>query len=188
MAESPDSKDKALAALDFIINVLKEHEQNLDKSIDELATITEQIGEIDTFGSKMEKIDEKINNLQKEVTSLIGYLSNQPKETLSTVMKKQEPQAQVTPVESSKVIQSEPPAVILCKQWEDFQAQAVNAQTLSFSIKEEEKLFQVDALKGNQLITYSGILPNFSSLLKIWLSKYFSLSEQSIFEGKIGFS
>ena len=55
------------------------------------------------------------------------------------------------------------PSVILhCKQWEDFQNLAVKAQTLSFSYKEEEKIFQADALKGNQFITYSGALPKLS--------------------------
>ena len=66
MAEAPNSKDKALEALDFIINVLKEHEQNLDKSINELATVTEQIGDTEALNSKVGKVEEKINNLQKE--------------------------------------------------------------------------------------------------------------------------
>ena len=76
MGETPDSKDKSLEALDFIINVLKQHEQNLDKSIDQLATVVEQIGNTDALRGKMETVEEKINNLQKEVTNLIGYLSN----------------------------------------------------------------------------------------------------------------
>ena len=83
MAEDPNSKDKALEALDFIINVLKEHEQNLDKSINELATVTEQIGDTEALNSTVGKVEEKINNLQKEVTNLIGYLSNATKELLS---------------------------------------------------------------------------------------------------------
>ena len=43
MSENPGSKDKSLETLDFIINVLKEHEMNLDKTIDELSTVVEQI-------------------------------------------------------------------------------------------------------------------------------------------------
>ena len=49
MAANPGSKDKSLEALDFIINVLKEHEQNLDKSISEFASVTEQMGNIDVI-------------------------------------------------------------------------------------------------------------------------------------------
>ena len=44
MAKDPQSKDEALEALDFIVNVLKEHEKDLDKLINELATVTEQLG------------------------------------------------------------------------------------------------------------------------------------------------
>ena len=56
-----------------------------------------------------------------------------------------------------------------CKQWEDFQNYAVGAQTVSFSYKEEEKLFSAEALKGNQIISYSGPLPKFSAVLEIVL-------------------
>lgn len=73
--------------------------------------------------------------------------------------------------------------ILRCKQWEDFQTLAVKAQTLSFSYKKEEKVFQADALKGNQIITYSGALPKFSSILKRWLSKQLDVPERSILEG-----
>jgi hypothetical protein len=43
MVENPGSRDKALEALDFIFNVLKDHEQVLDKSIRDLAIVTEQM-------------------------------------------------------------------------------------------------------------------------------------------------
>jgi hypothetical protein len=70
-----------------------------------------------------------------------------------------------------------------CKQWEDFQTLAFQAQTLSFMVKEAEKTFQADALKGNQIITYSGEIPKFAALLKMWLSKQLDVPEQKILEG-----
>ncbi len=73
--------------------------------------------------------------------------------------------------------------ILRCKQWEDFQNLAFQAQTLSFSYKEEEKIFQADALKGNRIITYSGALPKFSQILKAWLSKELGIPEKSILEG-----
>ena len=91
MAENPGSKDRALEALDFIINVIKDHEQNLDKSIHELATVIQQIGETDELNVEIEKFDEKLNFLQKEMTNLIGYLPNSPKEALPDALQKQEP-------------------------------------------------------------------------------------------------
>ena len=52
MAKNPQSKDEALEALDFIVNVLKEHERDLDKLISELATVTEQMGDTSEFTEK----------------------------------------------------------------------------------------------------------------------------------------
>jgi hypothetical protein len=183
VAKNPQSKDEALEALDFIVNVLKEHERDLDKLINELATVTEQIGDTGELSSKVEKVEEKINNLQKEVTSLISYLSSAPKETstLPAVAKEQIGQAAPTPV--AVTAQGGPSVILRCKQWEDFQSLAFRAQTLSFSYKEDEKVFQADALKGNQIITYSGALPKFSAILKMWLSKQLDIPERCILEG-----
>ncbi len=64
MAKNPQSKDEALEAVDFIVNVLKEHERDLDKLINELATVTEQLGDTGELGDKVEKVEEKITTLQ----------------------------------------------------------------------------------------------------------------------------
>ena len=76
MTKNPQSKDDSLEALDFIVNVLKEHERDLDKLINELATVTEQLGDTGELSGKVEKVEEKINSLQKEVTNLITYVSS----------------------------------------------------------------------------------------------------------------
>ena len=178
MAKNPASKDEALEALDFIVNVLKEHERDLDKLISELATVTEQLGDTGELSGKVEKVEEKINGLQKEVTNLISYLSGAPKETLPAVAKEQAGEAV-----PAAVVSGGPSVILRCKQWEDFQTLAFQAQTLSFSYKEEEKVFQADALKSNQIITYSGALPKFSSILKMWLSKQLDVPEKKILEG-----
>jgi hypothetical protein len=183
MSENPGSKDKALEALDFIINVLKEHEQSLDKSIDELATVTEQIGDTGALKSKVEKFEEKIDKLQNEVTNLIGCLTNPPKETLPVAVEKQEPQAQAKPAVSPALVQSGSSMIFQCKQWMDFQVLAMHAQMLSFSIKEDEKIFQVEAFKGMQIIRYTGAFPNFSIIFKIWLSRQLNITERNILEG-----
>jgi seryl-tRNA synthetase len=178
LARNPQSKDEALEALDFIVNVLKEHEKDLDKLINELATVTEQIGDTGQINDKVEKVEEKINGLQKEVTSLITYLSSAPKEALPTTTKEQA--AQTVP---ATLVQGGPNVILRCKRWEDFQILAFQAQTLSFSYKEDEKVFQADALKGNQIITFSGVIPNFSDVLKAWLSKKLDVPENSVLEG-----
>ena len=182
MAGNPGSKDKSLEALDFIINVLKEHEQNLDKSINEFALVTEHLGNTDVLNGKIEKVEEKIGNLQKEITNLIGLMSSSPKELLLTAAK-QEPLSEVPPAASLALVQGRPSVMLHCKQWRDFQSLALNAQTVSFSFKEAEKVFQVEALKGTQLILFSGALPNLSIILKTWLSRQLGIAEGNVLEG-----
>jgi hypothetical protein len=176
MSKKPQSKDEALEALDFIVNVLKEHEKDLDRLISELGTVTEALGETGELSLKVEKVEERISGLQNEINSLVSYLSASPRET-----------PVLTPQQKTEVVQTSlihgPPVILRCKQWEDFQTLAYQAQTLSFMYKEAEKTFQVDALKGNQIIAYSGELPKLAALLKMWLSKQLEIPEKKILEG-----
>jgi hypothetical protein len=176
MSKKPKSKDEALDALDFIVNVLKEHEKDLDRLINELGTVTEALGETGELSSKVEKVEERISGLQNEINSLVNYLSASPRETpvLTSEQKADAVQA---------IVMHGPPVILRCKQWDDFQTLAFQAQTLSFMYKEAEKTFQADALKGNQIITYSGELPKFTALLKMWLSKQLEIPEKKILEG-----
>ena len=184
MAVNSGSKDKSLEALDFIINVLKEHEQTLDKSIEELATVTEQIGNTaDGLKGKVEGIEERINNLEKEVKNLMDKVSSTPKEALPTLVKITQPQAQATFAGLPPIIPGGPLVVLRCRQWADFQALVTGVHTLSFSYKEVEKVFQAEALRENQIIVYSGALPSFSRILKAWLSQELDVTGQNILEG-----
>jgi hypothetical protein len=176
MSKKPQSKDEALEALDFIVNVLKEHEKDLDKLINELGTVAEQLGETGELSSKVEKVEERITGLQNEIGSLINYLSTSPRETPVAVAPQKSEVAQA-------VVMQGPPVILRCKQWEDFLALAFQAHTLSFMYKEAEKTFQADALKGNQIVTYSGELPKLTALLKMWLSKQLDVPEKKILEG-----
>ena len=176
MSKKPQSKDDALEALDFIVNVLKEHEKDLDRLINELGTVTEQLGETGELSGKVEKVEQRITGLQNEISSLINYLSTSPREA-PLVIKEQKSEV----VEAG--VMHGPPVILRCKQWEDFQTMAFQAQTLSFMYKEAEKTFQADALKGNQVVTYSGELPKLAALLKMWLSKQLDVSEKKILEG-----
>ena len=69
------SKDDALEALDFIINVLKEHEKDLDRLINELGVITEKIGDKGEYAEKIERVEERLSLIQNELTELIKFLS-----------------------------------------------------------------------------------------------------------------
>ena len=176
MSKKPHSRDEALEALDFIVNVLKEHENDLDRLIGELGTVTGQLGETGELTSKIENIEQKIGGLQNEISGLVNYLS-QTEDQNPPVIK----ESSCEPAKHN-VVQG-PPVILRCKKWDDFQTLAGKAQTLSFMVKDVEKTFQADALKGNQIITYSGPIPSYESLLKMWLSKQLEVSEKQILEG-----
>jgi len=179
MSKKLPSKNDALEALDFIVNVLKEHEKDLDKLINELGTITERLGDTGVLSGKIEKVEERLATLHNEIANLITYLS--ASHEAPPVL------TQLTQEQRSETLQAKqvrgPPVILRCKQWEDFQTLANQAQTLSFLYREAEKTFQVDALKDNQIITYSGELPKQISLLKTWLSKQLNIPEKNILEG-----
>jgi len=161
MAKKPD-KDEALEAIDFIVNVLKEHEKDLDQLIHQLANITESLGETGEVTTKIEKVEERLSTIQNEITSLIKYLSA-PKE------------APAYPIG--------PPVIVKCKQWEDFKNLALGAETVSYQLQETEKTFQADALKDGKVLTYTGEFPQNTNILKTWLSKELNILEEKIFEG-----
>ncbi len=185
MSRKIPSKDEALEALDFIVNVLKEHEKDLDRLISDLANVTEKMGDTGELTGKVEKVEERLTTLQSEITSLISQISTLPKQpafvppmSVQTVTKPKTEEVEVTEKEVRGI-----PVIFRCKEWEDFQNVAAQAQTLSFLYREAEKTFQVDAVKDNQIITYSGPLPKGASMLKMWLSKQLDVSEKKILEG-----
>ena len=170
--ERKPTKNDALEALDFIINVLKEHEKDLDRLISQLGIITESLGDTGEIPSKIENIEDRISNLQGEITNLIKCVgvSNQP------------------PVHTSTRSSTPTPVTIKCKQWEEFKNMAAGAETVSYIFKEAEGTFQADALANGRVISYTGEFPNNSSLLRLWLSRELEVDEEDIFEGilKIG--
>jgi small-conductance mechanosensitive channel len=179
MSKKLPSKNEALEALDFIVNVLKEHEKDLDRLINELGNITEKIGDSGTLNGKIEKVEETLATLQNEITNLITYLSASHETPIILAQPTQEQKPEISPSKEN----SGPPVIMRCKQWEDFQTLARQAQTVSFLYREAEKTFQADALKNNQIITYSGELPKPTTLLKSWLAKQLDMPENKILEG-----
>jgi len=166
MAKKP-SRDDALEALDFIINVLKEHEKDLDRLINELGKTSEKFGETGAISSKIESIEERLASLQTEISNLIGFISS-------------------TPQHEKTVPSHGTPLIVRCRQWDEFKVLASGAETVSFLFKETERAFQVDALKDGKVLTYSGEFPQDTRLLKIWLSRELDIAETKIFEGALG--
>ena len=140
MSGKSPSKDEALEALDFIVNVLKEHEKDLDRLVSELGTVAGQLGDSGELSGKVKTIEDKMGGLQSDVGNLLKSLSVSQSEEKSVSVEGA----------SKEVVRNETPRALLidglplilqCKQWEDFQPMAADAQTVSFSIKESEKSF-----------------------------------------------
>jgi DNA repair exonuclease SbcCD ATPase subunit len=68
------------ATLAFVIESLKEHEQNLDKLIRHLAELEPQIEQTKELHSRFEEIEIKVEDLEKEIKRLTSYLATDKKE------------------------------------------------------------------------------------------------------------
>ncbi len=151
------SKDRALEALDFVINVLKEHEKDLDRLIDRLGKTT-------VSSEKIGKVEERITTIQNEITSLIKLVS-----ALSE-----------TPSRGQGAT-----VVFQCKNWDEFKTLAKSADAVSLNFRPGERTFQSDILKGGKVLTYTGELPRGAALLKKWLANELEVSEDKVFEGTL---
>lgn len=162
MERKPD-KNEALEALDFIINVLKEHEKDLDRLVNQLSIITESLGETGEITDKIGKIEDRITNLQGEITNMVRNVDA--------------PRGETIPIRQGSSVH------IKCVQWDDFKTMAAGAETVSYSFKEEGKTFQAEALKNGKIVSYTGSFPQNNQLLKAWLSKELAVTEKDVFEG-----
>lgn len=163
------NKNESLEALDFIINVLKEHEKDLDRFITQLGIITENLGETGEIAGKIENIEDSISSLQGEITNLVKNIP--ATQTASS--------ASYTPTNSVN---------INCRQWEDFKSMAAGAETVSYLFRTSENTFQANAIKKGKLISYTGDFPPNSRLLKLWLSKELNVAEDDVVEGALNIS
>ena len=186
MSEKLPSKDEALEALDFIVNVLKEHEKDLDKLVNELATVADQMGESGELNGKVKQIEDKIGSLQDNVGNIVKSLSSSKKEVAvnhvsetSNLTSNEELKYESLNQNSTSGV----PLLLKCKQWEDFLSLASQAQSVFFAFKEAEKTFEADALRNNQVVTFSGEMPSLSSLLKMFLSRQLNVTEKQVMEG-----
>jgi hypothetical protein len=179
--EPKPNKNEALEALDFIINVLKEHEKDLDRLIGQLGIITESLGETGEITEKIENIEDRISKLQSELTKMIKNISV-PQPAASSPS-----QAAAIPPSPSHEVKT-PLINIKCKKWEDFKVLAAGAETVSYSYKTSEDTFQATAIKDGKMVSCTGEFPANSTLLKIWLSNELNVNEKTVFEGALNSS
>jgi hypothetical protein len=197
MTNPTERNDQSLDAIDFIVNVLREHEKTFDMLINRLGSVTEKIDQNKEADNRIEKVEQQICSLQNQIANFLAALSQSPQ---TQVLPKEAPMPTMmapreqrimnptqTPAFSPTPLQPrQPPRTVTlnCKNWDDFQALAFEADTISFSYKDGEKTFRADALKGNQLITYTGEL-KLSSPLKCWLGQQLNIPEKKVVEGAL---
>jgi hypothetical protein len=148
-----------------ITHDLRERGKGLSDIISNLRKTVEVSGLDEEYVNKIKDIEKRFSAVQGEISALLGSLS---------------------PPTSSSAREEcihGPPVIIRCKQWEDFKTQASNATTVSFLYRPEERTFQVDALKGGCIYTYSNHLPSDTSLLTAWLAKELNVESRKVLEG-----
>jgi small-conductance mechanosensitive channel len=185
LSRNPKRKDEALEAIDFIVNVLKQHEKDLDRLIAQLAKITDQITKKGELPTRIETMEHQLASLQTEINNLIQLLSA-PKETAPTPPTPTQPTQPPTPPQpltTQPTYTRGPPVIVRCKRWEDFKNLAQKAETVSFLYKETERTFQADALKQGRVYTFNGETPKSNILLKKWLATELQITEEKVFEG-----
>jgi hypothetical protein len=160
--ESLSGNSNALNALDLIINVLKNHEKELDKLVNELKGLVQKLT------SKMESLDEKLSSIESAA----------------------KPMGPVKPaaVEAERPTPPlGPPATLRFRSWEEFKHMASGCEAISYIVREEdeEQVLEVEALKGRMLLTYIGPLPGALSTIKSWLSGELEVPKSNVFEGSI---
>jgi hypothetical protein len=169
MSGNGRSDGVAWEILVFVINALKEHEEQLDQLIARLGTILDDhTNNVDKLNCKFSEFEEKINRLQKEIFRLKGCVS-----TVATAVSTAEIENDVV----EKNIPRKLTVVLRCSHWEDFQNLALQADIMTFDYDEKEKTFQVSALKGNQVVTFNGKAPSLEILLKVWLREQLEIAD-----------
>jgi hypothetical protein len=163
-----------LEIFDFTVNALRELETELDRLSCALAEITElQRSKIKDLSEKLTRTEEKMVGLERETEKLKKIILAS---STQKIVHQQDKNGVFLP-ESGYA----PSIRLNCKQWEDFQALAGQAQTVTFECAENDKKLRATALKNSQIFVYEGELPDLRILLKPWLSN--QLEKDQILEG-----
>ena len=74
MSKIPPSKDGTLEALDFILNIIREHDKDLEKITDKLASIAKKGEERGELKVRLSKMENDLDALQRDVEKLTKSL------------------------------------------------------------------------------------------------------------------
>jgi len=84
MTQNPDSNDRYVEALDFIITFLRDHERKLDKLNNKLANVVNEIGGFKGLSKNLDNLNGKLDVLEKEVARLAAIFHDRQRQHSST--------------------------------------------------------------------------------------------------------
>ena len=84
MTQNPDSNDRYVEALDFIIRFLRDHERKLDKLNNKLANVVNEIGGFKGLSKNLDNLNGKLDVLEKEVARLAAIFHDRQRQHSST--------------------------------------------------------------------------------------------------------
>ncbi len=170
------------ASYEMIMSSLKENNDDLNTLLNEVRTISDRIGDVCEL-TTFKRLEEKLLALQNSIAEFTK--ASQPARNQITETTSQTEQAEPQNPPSGYPEIKNQPMVVKCNKWEEFQNYAKNAETVSFTYRETDRLFEADAVKENQIIAFIGEMPRPDQLLKMWLSGRLGTLEKNVFEGTI---
>jgi len=76
MAQNPDSNDRYVEALDFIITFLRDHERKLDRLNNQLSNVVDGLGGFKGLSKKLDNLDGELDVLERELARLVAVYSD----------------------------------------------------------------------------------------------------------------
>jgi hypothetical protein len=150
-------------SLDSVISALKEYEEYLGQLVERLRKVTDRlrVEDADEWPKKIKKVEERLFSIETKVSTFLSQISLEEKSAYPYLK----------------------PLIVRCKNWEEFKSLSSNADVVSFLSEENQKFFQITALKEDKIIIYSGEFPNYIKLLKVWISKELNTENRKVVEG-----
>jgi hypothetical protein len=155
-----------------LLEALERNSENLKKVMGSIAGVCEAVD--GKYEENTEKILKNINSLHADVEKLIKALQ-------SKVYVDQGSAPSLSGTEGS----DRSVMIMRCQDWEQFESFAVGAKFTGFSYLVSDNIFEADAVKGNQIIAYTGPIPSIEDLLKAWLSNRLAVPKGTVFAGTI---
>ena len=140
MSKKAFTEKRNPGSLDFIESALNENSKDLKNFSERIDRINEKLTNLKALEQNFNKLQVQINTLANNLNSSIQHSQSQPS---STEIFTGEP--------SFTTLNNNPILILKCKDWKEFQNLASEAKQVSVTIKESERIFEVDVLKDNQI-------------------------------------